>query len=148
MHETITPEQMQELCICTNLRRATRLITREYDKAYAGTGIRSTQAPILTALMVHGKLSMTHLAETLGLDNSTLSRNFRILEEGGLVKRTALDGRTFGAEITEAGVQQMKAVSERWHKIQQQFVAALGGDKRWADLRQALSLLDTTAEPS
>ena len=75
-------------CLCTNLRRAARGVSRHYDGALDGFGINVAQYSLLCNLKRLDQPSISTLAEAMGLDRSTLGRNVRVLEGAGLLKMT------------------------------------------------------------
>jgi DNA-binding MarR family transcriptional regulator len=119
-------EAMRDQCICVNLRKVTRIVTRRYDEVYADAGVRSTQTALLSILMLNGETPMGVLADELGMDKSTLSRNFKLMETRGLVMRTAIDGRTTGVSITVAGQEALEAASGLWREIQDDILKNVG----------------------
>jgi DNA-binding MarR family transcriptional regulator len=72
-------------CLCINLRRAARGVSRHYDGALDGFGINVAQYSLLCNLQRLDQPSISTLAEAMGLDRSTLGRNLRVLEGEGLV---------------------------------------------------------------
>ena len=132
-------------CVCLNLRKAARIITRRYDEAMAGTGLRSTQAPILMTLRLDGPMTMSELAGAMAMDNSTLSRNFKLLEVQGLVHRTPRDGRTVDVSVTDAGEQALDRALAGWVRIQEETVEAMG-ESKWGAVLDALGLLEADGE--
>src|SRR5215470_12825992 len=74
-------------CVCNKTRIAARLVTRLYDEALRPTGLRATQFAVLVALDGDGAMSIAALAKLMAMDRSTLTRNLRPLETGGLVAR-------------------------------------------------------------
>ena len=72
-------------CLCTNLRRAARGVSRHYDGALDGFGINVAQYSLLCNLQRLDQPSISELAEAMGLDRSTLGRKLRVLEGEGLV---------------------------------------------------------------
>ncbi len=138
MPQQLLLEEMGRQCICLNLRRICRIVTRRYDDAYTATGIRSTQAPILFFLMLNGEMKMGLLADQLAMDKSTLSRNFTLLEDRGLVTRAAIDGRTTGISITAAGQESLEAISSIWRQVQDKILKDVGMDN-WME---ALAVLN------
>lgn len=128
MTQQLLLEEMGNQCICLNLRRISRIVTRRYDDAYAAAGIRSTQAPILFILMLNGQTRMGVLADHLAMDKSTLSRNFTLLEDRGLVTRRAIDGRTTGVSITAAGQESLEAICSIWRQVQDEILKNVGMD--------------------
>lgn len=135
-------EVMRDQCICVNLRKVTRIVTRRYDEVYADAGVRSTQTALLSILMLNGETAMGVLADELGMDKSTLSRNFKLMETRGLVTRTAIDGRTTGVSITTAGQEALEAVSGLWREIQDDILKNVGLEA-WEG---ALSVLNKLGE--
>lgn len=73
-------------CLCTQLRRASRGVTRRYDDALAAVGLGAAQFSLLRHVQRLGQPSISLLADAMGLDRSTLGRNLRVLEEQGLVQ--------------------------------------------------------------
>ncbi len=79
-------------CVCLNLRKATRTVTKLYDEAYRPIGIRSTQLPLLVAAFLHSH-TVTSLADEVALDRTTLSRNLIPLERKGWIEIAPSDDR-------------------------------------------------------
>ncbi|MBV7259399.1 MarR family winged helix-turn-helix transcriptional regulator [Erythrobacter crassostreae] len=74
-------------CYATRARRAARHLSRMYDDALRPHGIKVSQFSILVAASVsRGDATITELADELGLERSTLSRNLQPLERRGLVE--------------------------------------------------------------
>jgi DNA-binding MarR family transcriptional regulator len=73
-------------CACPNLRGATRLITQFYDKQMKPSSLRVTQFNLPFALAIEGSITVTHLAEKLHIDRTTLTRNLNLLEHEGLIE--------------------------------------------------------------
>ena len=55
-------------CACFNLRRATRLLTRRYEKELSKVGLKATQFTVLAGLLGAGSVSQVgeKLLEKLG----------------------------------------------------------------------------------
>jgi DNA-binding MarR family transcriptional regulator len=97
-------------CLCINLRRAARGVSRHYDGALDGFGINVAQYSLLCNLQRLDQPSISTLAEAMGLDRSTLGRNLRVLEGEGLV--TLVEGedmRNRIVQLTEAGAERLKS---------------------------------------
>src|SRR5262245_36561896 len=75
-----------ETCLCHRARMAARTITRAYDDALRPSGLRATQLAVLAAVGARGALSIKSLADDMGMDRTTLTRNLRPLEQQGLVR--------------------------------------------------------------
>jgi DNA-binding MarR family transcriptional regulator len=72
-------------CVCTNLRMATRLVSRHYDRALASSGLTVSGYAILVHLDREGPRALGELATRLAMDRSTLSREVAPLIASGLV---------------------------------------------------------------
>ena len=118
-------------CACNGLRRAAREITQRYERALAPSGIKATQFPILVALGAGEPVPIVPLAEGLGLDRTTLTRNLRILEERGLVTIGAAehDARMRLASITGEGLRVLAHALELWRAQQHEVAEAFGQDR-------------------
>lgn len=102
-------------CTCSSLRRATRAVTAHYEAQFRGSGLRGTQFTILSFLAQAGPLPMTRLADLLGVERTTLTRNLTVLARLGLVEWTgARDGRVRKAVLTKAGDAMLHKCMPRW----------------------------------
>src|SRR4028118_234641 len=78
--------EVRRMCACDQLRRVTRGVTQVYDNAVLPSGLRITQLAIFVGLSTEGDLPLTVLADGLGLDRTTLTRNLKVLEDRGLIR--------------------------------------------------------------
>ena len=102
-------------CTCSALRRATRALTAHYEAHFRGSGLRGTQFTILSVLAQAGPLPMTRLADLLGVERTTLTRNLTVLARRGLVEWVgAKDGRIRKAALTKAGDAMLHKCMPRW----------------------------------
>ena len=114
------------LCTCFKLRRATRRVTQIYDRHLQPTGLRITQYGLLARLR-GGPLHMTELAERMGMDRTTLTRNLRPLERMGyLAIDPGEDKRTRSVAITAAGRAAAAEALPYWKDAQASVRDALG----------------------
>jgi len=126
-------------CLCQKARNAARALTRLYDRHFAGGGIEPTQFNLLVGIALAEPVPLVRLAKHLGLDRTTLTRNLRLLQQGGLVKAVrAADARQRRLSLTEKGKRALRGNLPRWKLAQQAAVAALGQAK-FARLSDALS---------
>ena len=129
-------------CLCTNLRRAARGVSRHYDGALDGFGINVAQYSLLCNLQRLDQPSISSLADAMGLDRSTLGRNLRVLEGMGLVKLAeGEDQRNRLVCLTEEGERRLMAALPAWEAAQQRLIDRLGEERR----EQLLQLLDELA---
>ena len=115
-------------CHCLAVRQAARHVTQFYDRFMAPFGLRSTQFSILSMLRRAGPLSINALAAALVMDRTTLGRNIRPLQRGGLV--TAVvgkdDRRSRQLRLTPRGRARIVAARKGWTRAQAGFEAAFG----------------------
>jgi DNA-binding MarR family transcriptional regulator len=116
-------------CMVSNSRMAARAITRRYDSYLRGTGVTSTQLSLMGAMRMLPDATVSHIAETLGFDRTTLTRNLDRLEGMGLVaSRAAERGNGRIASVTEKGLALFAELLPLWRKAQAEMKAELGGE--------------------
>lgn len=72
---------MDGTCICTNLPQAAAFGTAYRDKP---SGLKATVFWLLREVEAAGKVTLSDLAQIVGLDRNTLGRNLRVLEKQAL----------------------------------------------------------------
>jgi DNA-binding MarR family transcriptional regulator len=104
-------------------------------------GLQASQLPVLVAVARFGEggARISALAEVLGMDRTTLSRNLRPLETQGLLRvaRVPDDARARVVLLTRAGERTLEMVFPLWQRAQQR-LRDLAGGQRLADLRERL----------
>ena len=114
-------------CLCFNLRKAARAITRIYDGALAPVGLKATQFTVLQIASEAGGIAMSRLAGRLGMDRTTLTRNLQPLEKLGLISVGAgRDRRERSIRVTEAGREVLEQALPLWESAQSKLYSALG----------------------
>lgn len=112
-------ENSLDMCVCTHIRKAARAITRLYDDALNGTGIRYTQMILLIVLHEHKELTVTHLAEEMLMDASTVARNMRPLDKNNLIViRKGKDRRQRLISLSEKGNDVVAKGHKYWQEAQ------------------------------
>ncbi|MCB2226085.1 MAG: MarR family winged helix-turn-helix transcriptional regulator [Desulfarculaceae bacterium] len=125
-------------CAAFNLRRASRLVTQAFDQALKPVGLKITQFSLLVSFVLSPDSNLAQLAQGLGMDRTTLSRNLRVLEKKGLVKtHSGEDRREQRVEITNKGKGAVLQAVPLWHQAQERVVGTLGKDK-WDGLAKDL----------
>ena len=125
-------------CACLHAREAARAVTRAYDRAFAPLGLRATQFSLLVALSVAEPPAITVLAERLGMDRTTLTRNLRPLLRDGLVELAPANGpRPRPPAITRKGTALLDKAVGHWRRAQGALQESLGRD----GMAQALAAL-------
>jgi DNA-binding MarR family transcriptional regulator len=124
------PEQIDfracRQCLCTAARRRSRELTRAFEKAMRGSGVRGTQFTLLATLVQTGPMATTRLADFLGLERTTLTRNLHPLVRDGLVQiDEGEDRRVHRVAITPAGEAAARRALPFWKKAQDAALAAI-----------------------
>jgi len=109
-----------ETCPGALSRLAARRITQFLDRELAATGISSAQLALLAQIAAAEDDTLGALAERTGLEQSTLSRNLRTLEQEGLIEIAAVESdlRRRATWLTETGARRLEAALPLWRKAQ------------------------------
>jgi DNA-binding MarR family transcriptional regulator len=135
-----------ENCMCFNLRRATRAITKIYDNALKPAGITSSQFTLLSIVAGNQPISMLELASDLGMDRTTLTRNLQLLIRDELVEaQTGDDQRQRLIKLGPKGRKRLDSAERCWQSVQSKVVDAFGQTEA-QDLLQALASVGKSAE--
>ena len=119
--------EMGRQCMCFNIRKSTRLITTYYDRIIGAAGIKTTQLSLLMTLLLREKANISQLANMLGMDRTTLSRNVRLLEQKGLISvSTGEDKREQCVDITDKGREVLDIAIPLWEKAQAEVKGQFG----------------------
>ena len=128
-------------CVGARVRRTSRALTSFYNEKVKAAGIRITQWPILAALRAAGAMTITELAQAVGTDQSTISRNIRPLVRDGLVDLSEeTDGRKRHLRLTPRGVAKFNEAYPLWKAAQEEVLALVGRD--WERVRKMLAELE------
>ncbi len=150
----LTPAELQTVaatCTCFNLRKASRLISRFYAETLKPTGLVNTQFTILAAVALAETDSaelgtISRLAEGLGMDRTTLTRNLKPLERDGLLQiDPGQDQRERVASLTPTGRERLAQAFPLWQQAQAQVIAALG-QQDWEQLLAEITKTVLTLE--
>ena len=108
-------------CACYNLRRAARAVTQVFDSYLDEVGLKATQFTILAVLSYKSDEAptVTALAESLVLEQSSLSRNLAVLERKGHVKLVpGADRRERIITLTRSGRAAVVRAYPVWRRAQ------------------------------
>jgi DNA-binding MarR family transcriptional regulator len=113
-------------CTCFKLRKLTRTMSRLYDQHMATVGLKTTQYSVL-ANAAREALPVAELADRLGIERTTLTRNLKPLIEAQWVTLEAgADSRQRIVTITDAGRAKVKQAYRAWRAAQTAFENLLG----------------------
>ena len=116
----------QSTSYCTNLRRSASALSDFYDAALKETGLTIAQYYLLINLSRLGNANITHWAEHVGLERSTMVRNIKLLQSRGYVEITEGHGKVF--TLSSEGKRILELAIPLWQRAQEQVEALLGKD--------------------
>ncbi len=129
-------------CAGWNSRLAARRITQFLDREMTEAGLTMAQIGLMAQIAVIADDTLGALAQRTGLDQSTLSRNLRILENDGLIEITIVetDQRRRAVWLTETGARRLAAAIPVWRRAHVRLGKLLspGLARRLADQTEAL----------
>ncbi len=130
-------------CAGWNSRLAARRITQFLDREIADCGLSVAQIGLMAQIAVISDDTLGALARRTGLDQSTLSRNLRTLEQAGLIEITMVESdlRRRAVWLTETGARRLEAAIPIWNKAQARLAKRLAPDtaRRLAEAGEALA---------
>jgi DNA-binding MarR family transcriptional regulator len=138
---TQTNYSLVRRCACGNIRIAARAITQFYDDILRPSGLRTTQFSMLTTIARAEQLTVTQLAETLVMDQTTVTHNLDLLRKMALIERVVgQDRRTRVLRLTPEGYAAIEKAMPLWEEAQQQAVERLGTERYRALLKDLFVL--------
>ena len=124
-------QRMGAECLGLRVGRLHRLVVREFEQRLRPLGLSLPQLEILSAMTMSGEpVRPTALADLLGVERSTMSRNLAVLQERGWVRAaaTSASGRSLAVAATEAGTAALAAADQAWTQAQRALVDRVGPD--------------------
>lgn len=114
-------------CICFNLRKTSRTITKIYDEALRVVNLRVTQFSILAFVYYYKNITITLLSNELAMDRTTLTRNLKPLERGKFIDiRKQEDPRYKTISLTSKGKEIFQNALPVWSQVQANVVQRIG----------------------
>lgn len=117
-------------CACSQIRRTARAVSCLYDEFLAVSGITVTQYALLVSVGRADGVNRTVLADRLGMERTTLTRNLRPLEREGLIREEAgVDRRVRLLRLTPRGLATLNRSYPQWEEAQKAFLARFGEEQ-------------------
>ena len=130
-------------CLCSQVRRLSRKLSSLYDTLLSPEDLTITQYSLLVNIERAGQLSHAVLAEKVGMDRTTLTRNLRPLTRAKWVTAgTGKDRRQRLLQLTAAGRRKLLRSLPLWEEAQRQFLSQIGTESL-AELRALLALSES-----
>ncbi len=132
-------------CACSNLRRASRSVTKLYNQELRNVGLEATQFTLLAALSRRRLITQGRLGDLLGLDSTTLTRTLAPLRKQGWIEALAGDdGREKQLRLTPTGQRQLQRALPHWERAQRRLRRALSS-LDWDQLQTTLTQVSNAA---
>ncbi|MEM8860541.1 MAG: MarR family transcriptional regulator, partial [Chloroflexota bacterium] len=133
----------QLFCLNANLRKASRMILSVYMDKMRDSGLQGTQFTLLSTISGFGQVKVGDLAQFMGMDQTTVTRNINLLKKDGYVQAIpGEDKRTRIIQLTEKGMKAVSEIHPKWLEAQTQVWNELGHEKS----TQLLGLLQQVIE--
>jgi DNA-binding MarR family transcriptional regulator len=143
--------QVPAICMGMHVRRASRILTQVYDAALRPVGLVLNQFTLLVSIQLVESTPITRLAQELFTDQTTLTRNLKLLEKRGLVAiAPGEDRRVKLVSLTPEGRDILAQALPLWEQAQSQVVQHFVGvasqnenRQQWQTLLSLLSAVKT-----
>jgi DNA-binding MarR family transcriptional regulator len=111
-------QEVVETCAGWNSRFAARIISQYLDERLGKAGLSVARLGLMAQIAAASDDTLGGLAARSGVEQSTLSRNLRMLEKEGLVEIAIVeaDQRRRAVWLTEAGARKLEAAIPVWRK--------------------------------
>ncbi|MDP3736459.1 MAG: MarR family winged helix-turn-helix transcriptional regulator [Hyphomonadaceae bacterium] len=117
-------------CLAYASRRTTRAVTNFFNARMAPLELNVAQFGLLAAVAKMPGSTLSAIGEAMLLDESTMARNFTVLERRGLIE--AEGGRGRGGKrvsLTREGEKLFAEAARVWKRTNQRLAAELGSDE-------------------
>ncbi len=123
--------EIRENCAHAHLKRCVRHVTQKYNQLLVDTGLQITQFTLLATASLMGEASVNDLAAQLALDQTTLSRNLRVLQREGFIETipNPWDARVRLVRITPKGEAVLAQAYPAWSRAQKEVSTAFSPEE-------------------
>lgn len=116
-------------CLTFNLQRASRNLVRGFEEASKESGVTAPQFATLSLIGGFGELTVTQIAERMGTDRTTLTRNLGVMaRKGWIAEAEAEDRRLTVWRLSEKGREALDAALPIWRRYQNAVLERIGPD--------------------
>jgi DNA-binding MarR family transcriptional regulator len=119
-------------CLAFQARTLARKLTQAYEAHLADLGLTLPQFSLMTTIAAAEDDTLGAIADLIGLDPSTLTRNLQGLAREGWVEIVTVekDQRKRAVWLTEAGARKLQAAMPAWDAAQREVMELVGPDLR------------------
>jgi len=128
-------------CTCTTVKKLSRVLGKTYDAALSEAGINITQLAVLRCISRRSGEPLSHVADELEMDRTSLYRAIAPMERDGWISvEDGSDARSRTARLLRKGNAVLKKADKGWDEIQSKILGRFGKDE-WLTLVSALNRL-------
>ena len=126
-------EKRAPRCLCATVRRTARLLTRRYEEALRPAGMTVSQFELMNVVQAMQPVEQTRLAKVLETDQTTLSRNMRLLVELGWLETVAdvSDRRRRRYRLGAIGTEVLREARRCWQRVHEEMDRTLQMSELW-----------------
>ena len=133
-------------CACTTVRTTSRLLARAYDSALQETELNVTQLAVLRAIERTPREPLSHVAEQLSMDRTSMYRSVAKMRDRGWLRLSdGPDARSRCAVLAERGRRVLDDAAHYWETVQTEIVDRFGR-RRWSELVEELRALSAVVD--
>ncbi len=116
-------------CLTFKAQRVARTMGRQMEMALKPVGLTNQQFTTLTILNSMESVTVSELAEMMGVERTTMTRNIEQMRKKSWLEQVPTkDLRIRAYEITKSGKQQYSMAIPLWQEQQKVFIGALGNE--------------------
>ncbi len=132
-------------CLESNSRKMSRVLSAIYASGMKESQLKTSQFSLLSVIRGYGKISIGQLSKVMLMDQTTVTRNIKVLQKSALVSIVAgNDRRVKEISLTKKGQEIHKQALPYWRTIQSKVWDKLGEEK----VKQLFALIDEVIEIS
>ncbi len=136
---------LPQVCPASNLSMAYKAVRRVFEEEFRPSAVTSVQFAILVHLSLYEPISSAELAERLGSDPSTISRNMDALEERNWVNvEPGQDRRSRVYTLAVRGRKMLEATVPIWRRAHHRVLRHVGRGE-WQRTMRSLRRLQHTS---
>jgi len=132
-------------CACTTVKKLSRVLGKTFDAALDGTGINITQLAVLRCVSRRRGEPLSHVADELEMDRTSLYRAIAPMERDGWISvADGKDARSRTAKLLPKGTAILKKADKGWSQAQSRILDRFG-KSNWLSLVTELHRLADSA---
>ncbi len=118
-------------CACSLLRMTTRAVTNYFAMFIDDKEITSQQFTMLVLIHKNGSLCINDIADTLIMDQTTVTRNINVLQKHGFIsiKKDKHDARKRIISLTPKAFSKVENILPKWIDAQAQIENHVGSER-------------------